>query len=262
MNKKFVHFICTVFTGRGIKQFGGNDWYADRIRVFKKYCLPSLFNQTNRDFIHWICFRPEEEKNPHTIALGKYLDNLGYNYVFTFNSQPFWDDKTSNLGLIEKMQKSIDVVKKYTEGKDYVYFTVIDSDDMFQKDVVELIQKEEYEYKKALTPIKGYILNDATGQLADWNHQSCPPYYTIMFPTEVFLNAEKQLAYYYPFVSHEDILKIFKCKRMPDNLYCCTVHEGNISTHWKHHMRGEEYFLEEEKELLLRDFNINKIYGK
>ncbi len=256
MESNKVHFINTVFTGRGIKQFGGDEWYRERIRIFKKYCLSSLLNQTNKDFIHWICFRPEEKENPQTMALGKYLDKLKYNYVFTFHGQPFRDDKTSSLGLEKRMQESIDGVKKYVEGKEYIYFTVLDSDDMFHKDMVELIQKEKYGYSKALTPIKGFILNDYTGQISDWNHPTCPPYYTIMFPKDIFVDAKKQLEYYYPFFSHEDILKIFNCKRMPDNLYCCTVHGGNISTHWEHRVRGREYFYESEKNLIKKDFGI------
>jgi len=258
MWKNKVHFINTVFTGRGIEQFGGNEWYKKRIEIFKKYCLKSLLNQSNRNFIHWICFRPEEKENPQTKALAKYLDKLKYNYIFTFYGQSFWDDKTSNIGLEEKMQKSIDDVAKYIKGKEYVYFTVLDSDDMFHGDMVKTIQEEEYGYAKALTPIKGYILNDDTGQLADWNHPSCPPYYTIMFPVNIFLSAKKQLEYYYPFVSHEDIIRIFKCKRMPDNLYCCTVHSGNISTHWEHKVRGKEYFYESEKREILKGFGIIK----
>ena len=252
----FTHFICTVFTGRGINPFRGDKWYRERVRIFKKYCLPSLLNQTNKNFIHWICFRPEEEDNPITKQLGEYLDKLEYNYVFTFHGQPFWDDKKTNIGLAERMQKSIDCVKKYIENKKYVYFTMIDSDDMFHEDMVDLIQKEGFEPKKALTPIKGFMLNDDTGQLADWNHPTCPPYYTIIFPYTIFIDAKKQLEYYYPFVSHEDILKVFNCKRMLDDLYCCTVHGINISTHWEHEFRGQEYFYESEKYSILNKFGI------
>lgn len=258
LKNNFVHFICTVFTGRGIKQFGGDEWYRERIKIFKKYCLKSLLNQTNKDFIHWICFRPEEENNPITKELGQYLGKLNHNCIFTFHGQPFWDDKTSNLNIEKRIQDSVGAISEHIKGKDYVYFTVLDSDDMFHKDMVKMIQGENYEYKKALTPIKGLILNAKTGQLADWNHPSCPPYYTIMFPSEMFLDAKKQIEYYYPFVSHEDILRIFKCKRLPDDMYCCTVHSGNISTHWEHSAMGEEYFYESEIKSILKNFGIKQ----
>jgi len=250
----FLHFVNTVFTGRGIPGYGGDEWFAGRIEIFKKYCVPSLQKQTNQDFIHWICFRPEEKDNPLTIKLGEYLDSIKYKYIFTFHGQPFRDDKKSDLSLRERLKCSLDDVSKLIKGKDYVLFSVIDSDDMYRKDYIELVQKEPYEYKKALIAVQGFILNDDTGELADWNHPSCPPYYTIFFPIEVFKDPDKHLAYYYPFVSHEDILIVFKCKQLPDYMYCCTTHSGNISTAWYNSCRGTEYFYDNEKQFILKNF--------
>jgi len=257
MQRNKVHFINTVMTGRGIPGYGGDKWYKYRVDIFKKYCIKSLQNQSNKKFIHWICFRPEEKNNPTTRELAKYLDGIKYKYVFTFYGQPFPDDKrTTNLGLEDRVRKSLESLKKYTEGKKYVYFTVLDSDDMFHRDLVKLVQKEEYELRKALTPVRGLILNNETGQLANWEHPSCPPFYTILFPVEIFMDAKKHLEYYYPFRSHEDILKIFKCKRMKDFLYCATCHKGNISTAWENSVRGQEYFYDNQKEEILKDFGI------
>lgn len=250
----FVHLVNTVFTGRGIPGYGGDEWYEKRIETFKKYCVPSLRNQTNKDFIHWICFRPEEKDNKLTKELGKYLDSLNYKYIFTFHGQPFRDDKKSDLSLLKRLRGSIEDIKKYIEGKDYVLFSVLDSDDMYRDDYIEIVQKEPYKYKKAMIAVKGFALNTFTGQLADWNHPSCPPYYTIFFPVEVFLNAEKHLEYYYPFVSHEDTLKVFECENLPEYMYCCTMHSGNISTAWFNQCRGREYFYDNQKQIILKKF--------
>lgn len=253
MPKKFSHFIHTTFTGRGIPGYGGDEWYEKRIETFKKYCVPSLQNQTNQNFIHWICFRPEEKENPLTIKLGKYLDSIKYKYIFTFHGQPFRDDKKSDISLKSRLTKSLEDIKQYVKG-DYVLFSVIDSDDMYRNDYVELVQKEKYAYKKALIAVQGLVLNDTTEELADWNHPSCPPFYTIFFPTEVFIDVEKHLAYYYPFVSHEDILTVFKWEKLPDYMYCCTTHSGNISTTWDNSCRGKPYFYDNINKQILTKF--------
>ena len=258
INKPFCHLIQTVFTGRGLNGYGGDEWFKGRIAIFKKYCISSLLNQTNKDFIHWICFRAEEEDNPITKDLIKYLEGLkDYKFVCTFHGQPFCDDKkTANIGLRERVKNSLAEVEKYTIDKDYVYFTVLDSDDMFRDEMVELIQQEKYAERKVLTPIIGFIINDETKELAVWNHPTCPPYYTIMFPKETFIDVDLHLAYYGDFISHEDIPRVFNQVRMKDYLYCCTVHGGNISTEWWNTTRGELIFYDNYKQQIFKSFGI------
>ena len=86
--KDIIHIINTIFTGRGTPHLvGGNieeesdNWIGERIYIFKRYTLASLLNQTNRDFLHWICFRNEK---PQWKQLGQYLKILKYNFVFTY----------------------------------------------------------------------------------------------------------------------------------------------------------------------------------
>jgi len=248
-----THFICTIFTGRGINPFRGDEWFKERIRIFKKYTIPSLQNQTNQNFTHWICFRAEEENNPITKELEKYLKKLNYNFVFTFNGQPFWDDKVPNNTLKERLTKSLETIKELVRG-DYVYFTVLDSDDMFHKEVVDEIQKQSFEYRRVLYYKTGFIWHEQSGRLAVWPHPTCPPYYTIMFSKDVFLDTEKHLEYYGSFTTHEDIIKVFDCTQLSDFKYVCLVHPNNISTNWGHSFMGEEIYYENQKREILKNF--------
>lgn len=87
-----LHLVYTPFTGVGLYGgYRGDDWFAERIRVFEKFTLPSLRQQTG--FIHWMSFRPEEKHNPLLRGLRERLDVLEYPYVMTFNGLMYWDDK-------------------------------------------------------------------------------------------------------------------------------------------------------------------------
>ena len=90
----FVHLIYIPFTGVGLYGgFRGQEWYKDRIEIFKQYTLKSLLNQTERNFVIWLSFRPQEETNPLTAELLNYLKSLDIQYVATFNGLMYIDDK-------------------------------------------------------------------------------------------------------------------------------------------------------------------------
>ncbi len=76
-NKNFIHLFFVPFTGLGLHNgFRGDAWFKNRIEIFKNYTLKSLLNQTNKDFVLWFCFRPEEEINPLLIELQKHMATL------------------------------------------------------------------------------------------------------------------------------------------------------------------------------------------
>lgn len=243
-NSDKIHIINTVMTGRGTPRIVGDQileetdaWIEKRIELFKKYTLASLLNQTNKNFLHWICFRYH---NPKWDELEKYLKSLNYNFVFTYDGQCHWDDRASNLTLKERTEKSLKVLEPYIKGKKWVYYTLLDSDDMLMKDAVELIQQEEPTENRSLIFQKGYAVNYFTKELGDWFCVS-PPFYTIIYPADIFLNAEKKMVYEDGLKSHENALTFFDAKIMPENKYSYLIHDINKSTDWNHHFRGQIY---------------------
>ncbi len=240
-----IHIINTVFTGRGTPRMGedgrvveeSEEWIQKRIYIFKKYTLASLRNQTNKNFLHWICFR---NHHPAWDKLGEYLKSINYNFVFTFSGQCHWDDRASNKTLEQKNINSLVVLEPYLKGKKWVYYTLLDSDDMFTKDAVELIQQQEPEEGKSLIFQKGYAINYFTKEIADWFCVS-PPFYTIIYPGEVFSDAKEKMAYEVGLNSHEDAINIYKSTIMPEDKYCYLIHDTNKSTEWEHAFRGKIY---------------------
>ncbi|GAF73917.1 unnamed protein product, partial [marine sediment metagenome] len=51
----------------------------------------------------------------------------------------------------------------------------------------------------------GYIMNYCTGEVAEYNPETNPPFYTIIFPVDKFLNPYNHIDYTGPYESHEYI---------------------------------------------------------
>lgn len=254
-----IHLINTVMTGRGTPRMVGgsileetDEWIQKRIYLFKKYTLASLRNQTNQNFLHWICFR---KRHPAWDTLEQYLKSINYNFVFTYDGQCHPDDRASNDTLEQKNISSLKVLEPYIIGKKWVYYTLIDSDDMFMKDAVELIQQQEPVERKSLIFQKGYVINYFTKELADWFCTS-PPFYSIIYLAEVFLDAKKKMEYEKGLFSHENALTAFNPTIMPENKYSYLIHDTNKSTDWNHHFRGQIYTDQEFRKQIFKDLGI------
>lgn len=278
---KFVHLVYIPFTGVGL--FGGyrgDEWFRDRVEVFKRYTLKSLEQQVcDKDaFVIWLSFRPEEEKHPYTAELANYLKEENFQYILTFNGLMYWDDKfttecypkllnaarivrecwrnknfinlfrmifelwkNKNKDLQERIQQSVSLIETNFPKVDWVYVTRLDSDDMLHKNAIAEIQSKK-PFMGAYTMRRGYIYNSNTGQLAEYNPTTNPPFHTIIFPADTFFCAEKYLKYFGNFRSHEDIPFVFETIKLSNGLYCVFTHNPkmHISTIWKHPYRGKE----------------------
>ncbi len=257
-----MHIIYTSLTGRqGIPSFDKNkDWLKFRIEFFKKYTINSLINQSEHNFLHWISFREKTEEEPLINELREYLKSLNYNFVFTFGFQyphPKYQTKEFRKEIPERLQRSLDIVKKLYQGQKSIYLTFLDSDDLFHRDAIKEIQSYDFKYKRALCFDKGYIYNTNTKVLAQWNPDTCPPFSTILYPVETFFNAKKHLEYRPGYVSHLTVPRLFNVIKLSGRKYIVGCHGMNSTTTWRHSFRGPMYQNEEEKQNILKDFGIN-----
>lgn len=267
-----AHLIAIPVSGVGLHGgFRSNAWYAHRLEIFKNYTLKSLANQSNKNFLIWLWFRPEERHNPITQEWFNAIEGAGLEYHASFHGLMYVDDKFLDYGLKAKVRnflmmlwdcwvyktwKSSRELWRYTwENKnrtlrsrltvalrelkerigeaDWVYLTRIDSDDMFHREAVNLIQSKSPEYKKALVFDHGFIYNVMTGQLATWEPPTNPPFHTIIFPGSTFFDPQKHKEYYGAFSSHEDIPKVFNAETLDMYKYMVSFHGKHISTGWE-----------------------------
>ena len=242
-NSDFIHFIYTPFTGLGNPPYRGNNWFVRRISIFKNYTLKSLLNQTNKNFVHWMSFRAEEKDNPLLQMLYLYLSSIkDYKFIMTFGGTAYWDDKYEEDNLLERLRATLPFLGKVMTGKEkYVMMTILASDDMYASDAVEVFQSYGYDEKRLLVFYHGYIYNIKTKQLGTWEppDMCMPPFYTIFFPTESFLDPDKHYEYTQAYKDHWLVEDLFNTIKIPmRGKYCVTVHGNNISTRWNQRGRG------------------------
>jgi hypothetical protein len=171
----------------------------------------------------WDCWLYKELKNPVTI--------LKYTY------------ENKNKTLPTRLAHSITQIKEIIGADhEWIYLTRIASDDMFHQEAVALIQSQQPTHKKALTFQNGYILNTNTGQVAEWNPPTNPPFHTIIFPANIFFDPQSHLEYYGSFKSHEDIPKVFDAETLDMGKYCVTFHQKHISTAWDSPIVKKAYY--------------------
>lgn len=257
--KKFVHFMMVPFTGLGLYNgFRGNRWLKNRIKVFEQYVIPSLINQKNKDFIVWIAWRPEEKSNRLVVDLQKRLLVLkNLKFVHTFSGCPIFDDKyddtTAKTRLVEALHGAMGELMNTMGECEEVLMTIQPSDDLYSEKFVEGIQKvfNEVPAIQALGFEKGYMMNYATKELAEYNPTTNPPFYTIKFPRSVFIDPIEHADYTAlkldigkykkgtPLPSHEYVKDCLNYAQIKDRGFIVGCHGENISTVFNHPFKGK-----------------------
>lgn len=263
MNKT-THILYTPFTGLGL--YGGhrgNRWLKNRIKIFKQFVVPSLESQTDKDFILWISWRYEDKGDKNIIELENYLKSKGFKVVFTYSGVCFWDDKyddeTARKRLIESIHGSMgEIINAIGECKN-VLMTIQPSDDCYRSTAVEEIKKQLSDKKLQVFGYKkGYVMDYVNRRLCEWNPKTTPPFYTIKFPRDVFIDPLKHIEYTGPYKSHEYVKDYLKAIYIEDRGFLVGTHGENISTIFKHPYAGHE-FLGSNIDNILVDFGLKDV---
>lgn len=229
------------FTGLGLYNgFRGNRWLRNRITIFKQFVIPSLKAQTNHDFILWVAWRYQEKYNSQVKELEQYLKDQGFKVVFTFSGIPFWDDKYPDLEaqkrLVDSLHGAMGELFPIVGEADTVLMTIQPSDDCYFKGMVEETHKyfEENPTMQVYGYQQGYVMTYSTGQIAEWNPKTTPPFYTIRYPKNIFIDPLKHTKYIGPYKSHEYLKDFMSCMYMNKRGFLVGTHGENISTVFDH----------------------------
>lgn len=140
MNKEqgYKHFVITRFNIRAnysctlrnpdknpMKRILDQDYLQERFKIFEKYTLPSIKNQTNQNFIWLILFH----KNTPNIFKRR-VEQLKKEYAFI--DLYFGDEEKFNFS---------EYCNNLKENIKYTITTRIDNDDMFSDDYIEKVQE-------------------------------------------------------------------------------------------------------------------------
>ncbi len=240
------HFLYVPMTGLGLHGgYRGDNWLKNRIEIFKEYVVPSLVHQSKKEFIVWISWRPEEQENPIVRDFQESLDAIrGMRFVHTFGGLCFYDDKfddeEAKRRLLARLKFTLPRLKEYVTDAEIVYMTIQPSDDMYMSNMVSLVQGNWPDHKDAMGFTKGYIMNYATKELAEYNPTTTPPFATVRFPAGIFLDPQKHFNFTGPYKSHEYVKDHMREGFWTTRGFVVGTHGCNISTVWKHHYKGRE----------------------
>jgi len=253
--KTIAHLFYIPMTGLGLHNgYRGDVWLKNRLEIFKKYVLNALCNQSNLSFTLVISWRPEDRNNPIVIDFERHMNQIrAMSPVFTYDGLIFWDDKfpdeEAGERLYNNLRRTLPKLKQHVDHADEVLLTCQPSDDMYLADAVKIIQETDFEGKKAIGWEKGYMINYATKEIANYDCDTLPPFSTIRFPKDIFLDPEKHMEWA-PYKSHE-FVKDLGFKALQGRKFVVGTHNGNISTVWNHPYKGRVLSKEEQEKVLL-----------
>ncbi len=261
MKKNICHFLYIPWTGLGLHDgYRGDEWLVNRIRVFNTFVLPSIVNQSNQNFYVWMSFRPEEENNPIVQDFVKMLANIrGFRAVVTYNGCCFFDDKyeyeVAMDRLYSNLKESLPILAPVAKDAEMVLMTIWPSDDMYLSNTVKATQDFFMTDRKGYQMISfptGYIINYATGDVAEYNPDTNPPFFTIRFEPEDFLAPARHMSYTGPYKSHEFVIDKLKCAFYNHRQFVVGTHGENISTTFNIPYRGRMLTTEERDDFMSR----------
>lgn len=235
----FIHIIHSDFSRNVGKDLA---WFQYRLSILENYTLRSLKGQTNQNFYYVVYLRKcfPEELVP---TLKKILTESGLKHALIY------------------YDKEDDIKKQITEHfptAKYIYATRIDSDDMFHKDAVAEIQSYKFEWRRALVYQHGYCYDCINKKMR--NHVvPCPPFHTVMYPYETYLNLDEATKYRGTHSGHDTIVSGMNSIILSKGKYIVLFHDMNNRSRYQEYDRPELKSIEySQHAIILQDFNINE----
>ena len=135
---EFSHFILTRFNVKklfGVMDKNGlevltDNWMRHRFDLFEKYCLPSIDNQKNKNFI-WLVYFDIDTNEYFMNKINILREKHSYFH-------PIFVDDFSHLSNTFKE----DISNCIVEPINYLIATIIDNDDCLHHAAIQMIQNE------------------------------------------------------------------------------------------------------------------------
>jgi len=238
--KEFINIVNSSFM-RNI--FGGaSGWWEYRIKVWENYHLESLKNQTEKDFYYVLNI---SNKTPQKFIplMDEVLKRSGLNYLIV--------NRRKEGELKRKIENNFPRVR-------YIYFTRIDTDDVYHKKAIEEVQSYKFKWRRILFFQKGYQYDCANKEMRHYKMKS-PPFYTIMFPWNILFDVEKRGVYKASHGSHDLLYDSMDPVVMSENKIMVLVHQRNKRARPEHIFFNPDWYIPKgEHKKILEEFGIEE----
>ncbi len=250
----FSHFLITQFNLRNFPKSSHRaddqwlDWTRNRITLFKTYCLPSILNQTEKNFSWLIYF--DSDTPDEFMPFIKELE--AYEFIKTCYSEGSEDFFKNYL---------LEVKRQIKANVQWIITTRLDNDDVLHRSAIDVIQQNVVVKDNFLISLtSGYVLDVERKMLAHYFYPMSPFISLIESvsnnPVGIFVRPHTQWQNLRLFIYKEIYLEFFKPKErqarfiLKSPLWIQLVHGKNVSNSF---YRGLPVL----KSISLSDFGIN-----
>jgi hypothetical protein len=164
----FQHIVITQFNLRNFPKSNNAEtenwirWTRNRIQIFNDYCLPSMVNQSCRDFT-WLLYFDSETPEEFSDFI---RETAGYDFIQICYSRGNEDFYAGYMAEVNKR------VRPETE---WLLTTRIDNDDCLHRDAIRVIQTQ-------FRPQHGYLISLASGYVLNLAAKTLSHYFYPMSP--------------------------------------------------------------------------------
>jgi len=256
VNVRIIHLIITRFLiefyhkNEFPKKLYAEDYIPNGIRVMNKYLLPSLENQSCKNFT-WVLMLGSKANITYVNSL------LNYNYSF------------EKKVIYQKDIKYF--VRNITKGFDVLITTRIDYDDIIYYDAVNDVRKSINLYKPILLYgyNRGMYYFEKEGKFYDfyrtYKNEGCMSIFVSLI---IVLKKVKDAYIVYDLITHKKIrkrlLEKYKSYGIKKITYQPAIFDsGDPKFAWVRQKYSGSYIQNKfKKKLIIYNFNINKFFGK
>lgn len=228
------------------------EWIAKRFKLFNRYTLPSLLNQSFQDFrIFLLC----GERNKHITSKLPWHPRVEIYHV-----------KGEDRLCRPKRQRPASEVKGYRDiNSDYLSVTQLGSDDLFHKDLMaEIRDSVFFDSKRSVLVVKKFIIWDILQHyIIHDGHSRTSAFITHVFPRSIYKNWNHFVTQCYlnPRIAGMDLPTT---KEIGPFKICSTRHDHNISNiknkgkriEWRGERITDKKIIAES----LKDFGLGEVY--
>jgi hypothetical protein len=206
MVSKFTHIIVTRVNV--LRDDWTQDWLNDRLIIFKRFCYPTIYSQSNQNF-KWIVFFSHRTPTSFQNEINKLKEGFP-NFIPVFVTDYYYE--------------YMEVIKRYiNKDSQFIITSRVDADDGYALDYIDEIQKVFYEVEPpvVINFNNGFIYNLEENKLFIRNH------YTNAFCTLI----ERVEGFKSIWVTdHRELGQLFEIKKniLKKPMWIQLVHGNNI----------------------------------